>query len=387
MGRSRPWSRHWRQMSMPFPSGSHTSRIAAAARPSRSARSQPWARAREMTSKPSSSRAAATAARVSASSSRRKTRVRSLSAMAPLGRARARADGSSNTCGTRASRESDRLRAGSSPLRRRRPCSKAQARGGSAPPPDGYLEGSGWRRVLGIMNPRARSSLGSAILVALAVATTLGAQVDAPSKEKWTGPEGGGTTLLPNGWRIAPAGRHLTVGDLPLAMIESPDGRNVIVSSNGWSKPTFTMVDVPNFYVRSKLTVDHAWLGLAAHPDGRRLYSSGAGDNSVREYKADGERLVLERTFVLTRPARESFVGGLSLTPDGTRLFAVHVLGDLLSVVNLASGPVMETIPLSAEGYTTLVSHDGRTLFLSLWGGAKVLLFDTATLESRVGVL
>jgi len=32
------------------------------------------------------------------------------------------------------------------------------------------------------------------------------------------GPMGGGTTLLPNGWRIAPAGRHLFIGDLPLAM-------------------------------------------------------------------------------------------------------------------------------------------------------------------------
>ena len=37
------------------------------------------------------------------------------------------------------------------------------------------------------------------------------------------GPQGGGVTLLPNGWRIAPAGRHITVGDLPLAMVESAD--------------------------------------------------------------------------------------------------------------------------------------------------------------------
>ncbi len=34
----------------------------------------------------------------------------------------------------------------------------------------------------------------------------------------------GDSVLLPNGWRIAPAGRHLAVGDLPLAMVESPDG-------------------------------------------------------------------------------------------------------------------------------------------------------------------
>lgn len=34
---------------------------------------------------------------------------------------------------------------------------------------------------------------------------------------------GGGVTLLPNGWKIAPAGRHVQVGSLPLAMVESMD--------------------------------------------------------------------------------------------------------------------------------------------------------------------
>jgi hypothetical protein len=32
---------------------------------------------------------------------------------------------------------------------------------------------------------------------------------------------GGGVRLLPNGWKIAPAGRHVQVGSLPLAMVES----------------------------------------------------------------------------------------------------------------------------------------------------------------------
>jgi DNA-binding beta-propeller fold protein YncE len=215
----------------------------------------------------------------------------------------------------------------------------------------------------------------------MAVATTFAAAGDVPSRERWPGPEGGGVTLLPNGWRIAPAGRHVTVGDLPLAMVESADGRHVVVSSNGWSKPSLSLVDVRNLYVTAKLTVDHAWLGLAWHPDGKRLYTSGGGDSSVREYKIERGQLLLHRTFVLTRAAKESFVGGLSVTPDGLRLFAVHVLGELLSEVNLESGRVMQTVSLPAEGYTTLVSPDGRILFVSLWGGARVLLFDATTLE------
>src|SRR5213594_1061743 len=97
------------------------------------------------------------------------------------------------------------------------------------------------------------------------------------------GPQGGGVTLLPNGWRIAPAGRHITVGDLPLAMVESPDGRYLIVSNDGYAKPTLAVVDTARLIVKSRVAVENAWLGLAWHPDGRRLYCSGAGESTVKE--------------------------------------------------------------------------------------------------------
>ena len=94
------------------------------------------------------------------------------------------------------------------------------------------------------------------------------------------GPLGGGVTLLPNGWRIAPAGTHLDAGDLPLAMALHPDGRHLVITNNGWSKPSLRVVDLGRRQVVQVLPLDHAWLGLAWHPDGRRLFSSGAADNS-----------------------------------------------------------------------------------------------------------
>jgi YVTN family beta-propeller protein len=77
----------------------------------------------------------------------------------------------------------------------------------------------------------------------------------------------------------------------------------------------------------------------------------------------------------------QSFVGGLAIAPDGRRLFAVHVFGQLLSAVDLKTGQLVATVDLPAETYTCTVSPDGRTVFVSLWGGAKVLLFNAQTLE------
>jgi hypothetical protein len=221
-------------------------------------------------------------------------------------------------------------------------------------------------------------STGAVLLLAV---TALGA--DRPARP---GPEGGGVTLLPNGWRIAPAGRHITVGDLPLAMVESPDGRYLIVSNNGYAKPTLAVVDVGRMYVKSRVTLDHAWLGLAWHPDGRRLYSSGAGESSVRELRWGSGVLTPGPSFVLKRPSRESFVAGVAVSPDGSRVFAVHALGEMLSSITLGGGesaPTITSVDLPAEAYTAVVAPDGRTVYVSLWGGARVLAFDTATLEAR----
>jgi DNA-binding beta-propeller fold protein YncE len=192
-----------------------------------------------------------------------------------------------------------------------------------------------------------------------------------------------GDTLLPNGWRIAPAGRHLTVGDMPLAMAESPDGETLVVSNNGYTKPTLTVVDLRNLYVRENAAVDDAWLGLVWHPDGQRLYSSGGGASAVHELRLTEGKLKPGAVFALKKPAESSFVGGLSISPDGKRLFAVHVLGQLLTAVDLEAGQAGKSVELPAEAYTSLVSADGKTLYVSLWGGARVLLFDAATLEPR----
>jgi YVTN family beta-propeller protein len=214
-----------------------------------------------------------------------------------------------------------------------------------------------------------------------------------PTKPAVPGYLGEGVTLLPNGWRIAPAGRHMLIGDLPLAMVQAPDDRHLIVSNNGYAKPTLTVVDLENFDVRAKVPVDHAWLGLAWHPDGRRLYSSGGGQNTVNEFVwADG-KLALTASYVLGRTERSGrlgrpedagFLGGLAVSPDGGALYAVNVLATSLTAIDLNRQRVRATLDLPAEPYTCLASPDGRALFVSIWGGARVLIFDPATL-SQVG--
>jgi YVTN family beta-propeller protein len=219
-----------------------------------------------------------------------------------------------------------------------------------------------------------------AVLLLLLLAAALPSAAAQKPKVSRPGQESRGVTLLPNGWRIAPAGRHITVGDLPLAMAESPDGRLLVISNDGYSKPTLTLVDLKTLNVAQKVEVANTWLGIAWHPDGKRLYLSGGGANSVEEFELTDKGLKAGASVKLEKPAESSFVGGLAISPEGSRLFAVHALGELLSEIDLKAGQVVRKVQLPAEGYTALLTPDGKTLLVSLWGGAKVLLFDAATL-------
>src|SRR5262249_4593935 len=194
---------------------------------------------------------------------------------------------------------------------------------------------------------------------------------------------GGGTVMLPNGWRIAPAGRHLPLDDLPMEMVESPDGHYLIVTNNGYSKPILSVVDLDRMYVLDRVPVDNAWLGLAWNQDGTKLYSSQGGVGSIQVLTFNHGLLKPESMIQLTKPVKQSFVGGISVSPNGKRIYAVQVLGNVLNVIDADKKTVVQTVNLEAEPYTTLLSQDGKSLYVSLWGGSKVLEFDATSLKVR----
>jgi YVTN family beta-propeller protein len=184
-----------------------------------------------------------------------------------------------------------------------------------------------------------------------------------------------GSTLLPNGWRLSPAGKHVKVGDLPLNVLQTPDSKYLIVTSNGLAKPSFSIVDIASWTVKNTMQLDQAWLGLVWSPDGTKLYSAGASQNNVQEFTYANGVITRARTFALPTVAGETFVGGLAVSPDGQTLYATRVFAQSVSAIDVASGRVLNTISLQAEPYTSLVSPDGRLLYVSLWGGARVQVY------------
>ena len=236
---------------------------------------------------------------------------------------------------------------------------------------------------------------GTAILTAFAVvvagALTAMAQKETAPAE-WPGYLGHGVTLLPNGWKIAPEGRHVQVGDLPMSMVPSPDGRYIAITTSGYDKPALSIFDTRSLQVVARLPLEHTWLGLVWHPNGKTLFASGSSENVIYELQWASGKLTPAGTISLGEPERHpggdaidnaGFVAGMAISADGKRLFETELYGQRVRSIDLATRQIDRSADLPAEPYTCVLSPDGRTLYVSVWGGAKVIALDAITLEQR----
>lgn len=187
--------------------------------------------------------------------------------------------------------------------------------------------------------------------------------------------------LLPNGWSLTPVGKSLPLGDLPLNMAVSPSGNYLAVTNNGYSRQFIQLFDVKKEKQLSEITIPKAWVGLAFSKDSRRLYASGGNDDMIREYVIRNQRLYQTDSIVIGKPWPENriCVTGIALDDKRSRIYAVTKENNSLYVCNVRTHRVLKQIPLGAEAYTCLLSPDGTTLYISLWGGEKILFVNTQT--------
>ena len=186
-------------------------------------------------------------------------------------------------------------------------------------------------------------------------------------------------TLLPNGWKLSPAGTATPLGDLPLSLQLSPDGRLAAVTNAGWGQNSVQLLDAATGQVLDTRVVSAAWAGLAFAPDGRTLYASGGQHNRIHCFKIDGQKLLPDSAFVLGEkwPKRKIGVAGLAVDGPRQQLYAVTREDNSLYTFDLKTRRILRTLKLPAEAYGALLSPDGTRLYISLWGGHAVAVYDT----------
>jgi YVTN family beta-propeller protein len=188
--------------------------------------------------------------------------------------------------------------------------------------------------------------------------------------------------LLPNGWKLSPAGRSLPLGDLPLNMQLSHSGKLLAVTNNGESIQSIQLIDPKTEKELDKRIVGKAWYGLAFSSDEKTLYASGGNDNWIMAFAIDNNKLGDCDTIKLAPaawPKSKVCPTGIAVNKSNTRLYTVTKEDSALYVVDVTKRQIIKRVKLAAEAYSCILSPDERTLYISIWGGSEVSCYNTQT--------
>jgi len=182
---------------------------------------------------------------------------------------------------------------------------------------------------------------------------------------------------LPNGWSLTPLGSSIPLGDLPLNIVVSPSKKWLAVTNNGQSIQTVQLIDARAGRILSEKIIPESWLGLAFSSDEHYLYASGGNDNVILKYRIDeNERLIEQDQIKLGEkwPVKIS-PAGMQLDDKSNTLYVVTKENNSLYVVHLPSKK-SHSLYLGAEAYTCLLSKNKAELYISLWGGGRLLIYN-----------
>ena len=186
--------------------------------------------------------------------------------------------------------------------------------------------------------------------------------------------------LLPNGWKLSPAGTYLQLGDLPLNIQLSRSGKLLAVTNNGQSTQSIQLIDPINQKILDEKEVGKSWYGLTFSNDEKTLYASGGNDNFILAFSINKNKIGSADTIVLGKPWPNPICPtGIAVNRANTLLYTVTKEDSSLYVVDLTTRKIISKTKLAAEAYSCILSPDEKTLYISIWGGEKLGFYNIAT--------
>jgi len=219
-------------------------------------------------------------------------------------------------------------------------------------------------------------------------------------------------TVLPNGWKITPAGKIVALaGDMPLRVLPLADGRSALVLTGGYHDHSLSMVDLAAATVLRTLELGKDWAGLATDSAGSTVYVSGGGplverfernlartpvDPVVRESLSKPIlRVSLRNDQLSPLPGisipglaeKDRFIAGVAMARDGA-LYVVNTQADTVYKLHAEDGSVLASAKVGYRPFGIAISPDFQAVAVSNWGDRSVSLLEPAGLQeiSRVEV-
>jgi YVTN family beta-propeller protein len=252
-------------------------------------------------------------------------------------------------------------------------------------------------------------ALASFVVLGVLVGNGHSSGEEAPRAGRTTAPAGPDAAgfLLPNGWRLTPAGQQVALTDLPLNIVCSPDGRFALVATSGYNAHELTAVELATGKRVATETVKQSWFGLATDFEKGRLWWSAGGDVAVHEFGWADEKFTPRETPLRKPETKEGddakkagFRTGICFDHERHMLFSLAILpkggsksfawgdattdekaGGVITRVDPEKATAPYSMPCGKRPYEIVKGHNGL-LYVSDWADRRVLVVDPETLRT-----
>ena len=197
----------------------------------------------------------------------------------------------------------------------------------------------------------------------------------------------GGTSILPSGRFLTPAGDLIRITDDPFGMAISPDGKKSVTLHDG----VFTIIDiqtlgtirVPSYDNKIKSPLSRgSYLGVAFSKDSKTVYLSGGDNGAVIIY--DIESLTRLDSISLNGVVdgieyNDSFTSALVINESNNELLVLDRGNFSMVRIDLATTKITASIKVGRQPFGLTLSPDKKTAFVANVGMYEYPLITGAT--------
>lgn len=194
-------------------------------------------------------------------------------------------------------------------------------------------------------------------------------------------------TLLPNGWKLTPAGCHIDIGELPLNLIITNDEKYAFTSNSGQGEHSISLISLEDSSEIQRVKLGKTWRGLAFNEDDSKLFVSGGYDDVILIYDFNGKLNFADTLFLKDKEDKNKIsVTGIAFDPMRNKLLAVSKESNSLYVCDPGKLSVDKVINMSAECYEVEINGEFTKAYISLWGAGAVAEIDLNSFEETARI-
>jgi DNA-binding beta-propeller fold protein YncE len=220
----------------------------------------------------------------------------------------------------------------------------------------------------------------------------------APAGERYVEINKTGETVLPNGRLLTPAGKSIVVAPHPFGLTLSPDGNTAVTANSGTSPLSITIIrnilsehpevrQIPPGPATDRGVLASVFMGLAVSNDNNVVYVAGGQENKIFifDLKTGEKKGFIDCSFQSdTVDYTHGYIGDLTLSKDGKKLYAVDQIGFRMIIANTETNQPEHHVPVGRYPFGICLSPDEKKVFVANVGMFQYSMIKGITQENVV---